>query len=170
MSQLERTLFLIKPDAVQRSLVGKIITQLEDRGLKIVGMKMLQPTRELAEKHYGDLDVRLTKKGMEGPKLKEQMVEFLSDGPVVAMVVEGVKAVDFVKRLTGSTAPNEAEFGTLRATYAHVSRLHANTTERAIRNLVHASDPDENPEAEINLWFTPEEIVSYQAVHDQHAL
>lgn len=169
MSQLERTLFLLKPDAVQRNLTGKIITQLEDRGLKIIGLKMLTPSLELAEQHYGDLDTRLIKRGMDGKAIKEQMKEFLTSGPVVAMVVEGVKAVEFVKRLAGSTAPHEAEFGSLRGMFAHISREHANSTGRAIRNLVHASDPEEDPEREIALWFTPEEIVEYEAVHDRHA-
>jgi len=168
MSRISRTLFMVKPDGVARGLMGKIITQIEDRGLKIVGMKLTQPSHELALKHYGDLDVRLSSRGMDGPAIKEQMVEFLTSGPVLAMVVEGVQAVEFIKRLAGSTAPNEAEFGTIRATYSHISREHANESGRAIRNLVHASDPDEDPQKEIGLWFSPDELVDYEMVHDSH--
>ncbi len=168
MSHIERTLFLIKPDGVARAMIGKIITILEDRGLKIVAMKLTTASRELSEHHYGDLDVRLTKKGLDGPTIKSQMIDFLLSGPVVAMVIEGVKAVEYVKRLAGSTYPNESELGTIRGMFGHMTRLHANDSGRAVRNLVHASDPDEDPEREISLWFTPEEFVEYETVHQSH--
>ena len=97
------------------------------------------------------------------------MIDFLVSGPVVAMVVEGVKAVEYVKRLSGSTYPNESEFGTIRGMFGHVTRLHANDSDRAVRNLVHASDPEEDPAREIALWFTPDELVEYETVHQEHA-
>lgn len=168
MSHIERTLFIIKPDGVERGVIGKIITQLEERGLKIIGMKMTTASRQLAEEHYGNMAERLTKKGLEGAKIQSQMIDFILSGPVVAMVIEGVKAVEYVKRLAGSTYPNESEFGTIRGMFAHVTRLHANESDRAVRNLVHASDPDENPEREIALWFNPEELVEYQNVHQSN--
>jgi len=168
MSHINQTLFIIKPDGVERGIVGKIISQLEDRGLKIVGMKMTKPSLELSEKHYGDLDVRLNKKGLAGDEIKKQMVEFLSSGPVVAVVIEGVRAVEFVKKLAGATAPHESDFGTIRSQFAHMTREHANESGRAIRNLVHASDPEEFPEEEIKLWFSPSEIIEYQMIHDSH--
>jgi nucleoside-diphosphate kinase len=170
MNYIDRTLFIIKPDGVGRNLVGRIIGLLEDRGLKIVALKMVQATPELAEKHYSDLDERLTKKGLDGKTIKRQMIDFLTSGPVVAMVVEGVKAVEFVKRLSGSTYPNESDLGTIRGMFAHVTRLHANDSDRAVRNLVHASDPSEDPEHEISLWFKPEEIMDYETVHQAHTL
>lgn len=168
MTHINRTLFLIKPDGVERGLTARILCQLEERGLKIVGLKLLQPSEELAAKHYGDLDVRLNKKGIDGTKIKDQMVRYLSTGPVVAVVIEGVRAVEFVKKLAGSTSPSEAEFGTIRSQFAHMSREHANESGNAIRNLVHASDPEEFPDKEIELWFSPEELVEYQMVHDSH--
>jgi nucleoside-diphosphate kinase len=170
MSHLNRTLLLIKPDGVERGIVGKIMTMLEDRGLKIIGLKMVKPSTELANTHYGDLDERLTKKGMDGPTIKDQMVKYLTAGPVVAMVIEGVRAVEYVKKLAGSTAPHEAELGTIRGMFAHMSRQHANEAGRALTNLVHASDPEEAPETEISLWFSPAELVEYQTVHDPHVL
>lgn len=169
MSHIERTLFIIKPDGVARGVIGKIITALEDRGLKIVGMKMTTADIQLAEAHYGNMAERLTKRGLEGAKLQAQMVDFLRSGPVVAMVIEGVKAVDYVKRLSGSTYPNESEFGSIRGMFAHVTRLHANESDRAVRNLVHASDPEEDPEREIALWFTNDELLRYETAHQSHA-
>jgi nucleoside-diphosphate kinase len=168
MSHIEQTLFIIKPDGVERGVIGKIITQLEERGLKIVGMKMTTADKQLADKHYGGLGERLNKRGLEGDKIQAQMIDFLLSGPVVAMVIEGVKAVEYVKRLAGATYPNESEFGTIRGMFAHVTRLHANESDRAVRNLVHASDPAEHPEREIALWFTPEELVDYQTVHQSN--
>ncbi len=168
MSDINRTLFIIKPDGVERGVIGKIITQLEDRGLKIIALKLMRASRELAEKHYGDLDVRLTKKDLDGATIKSQMIDFLLSGPVVAMVIEGVKAVEYVKRLSGSTYPNESDLGTIRGMFGHMTRFHANNTNRAVRNLVHASDPDEDPEHEIGLWFTADELVSYDHVHQAH--
>lgn len=164
-SHIERTLFIIKPDGVARGVVGKIITLLEDRGLKIIGLKMTVPSTEIATDHYGDLDVRLTKKGLDGTAIKKQMIEFLTSGPVIAMVIEGVKAVEYVKRLSGSTYPKESDLGTIRGMFGHVTRLHANEANQAVRNLVHASDPEEDPEREIKLWFTPDELADYQHVH-----
>ncbi len=168
MSHIEQTLLIIKPDGVERGVIGKIITQLEERGLKIVGLKMTTADKQLAEKHYGGLGDRLNKRGLEGDKIQAQMIDFLLSGPVVAMVIEGVKAVEYVKRLAGATYPNESEFGTIRGMFAHVTRQHANESDRAVRNLVHASDPDEHPEQEIALWFKPEELVDYQTVHQSN--
>ena len=168
MSHIERTLFIVKPDGVVRGVIGKIITQLEERGLKIVGMKLTTASRELTEKHYGDLDARLTKKGLDGAAIKQQMIDFLISGPVVAMVIEGIKAVEYVKRLSGSTYPNESDLGTIRGQFGHITRLQANDSGRAVYNLVHASDPDEDPEREIALWFTPDELVEYKTVHQEH--
>lgn len=168
MNHIDRTLFIIKPDGVERNLVGRIIGLLEDRGLKIIALKMVQADKKLAEDHYSDLDVRLTRKGLAGATIKRQMVEFLTSGPVVAMVVEGVKAVEFVKRLSGSTYPNESDLGTIRGMFAHVTRLQANDSDRAVRNLVHASDPSEDPVREINLWFKPEEMMDYKTVHQSN--
>lgn len=168
MSHIERTLFIIKPDGVERGVVGKIITQLEDRGLKMIALKMTRVTPELAEAHYADMAERLSKKGLDGKTIKRQMVEFFLSGPVVAMVIEGVKAVEYVKRLSGSTYPNESDFGTIRGMFAHVTRLHANESGLAVRNLVHATNPDENPSREIGLWFTPEEIIDYRTAQESH--
>ena len=168
MSHLNQTLFIIKPDGVARGVVGRIITQLEDRGLKIIALKMMRTPKTLAESHYGDLDTRLTKRGLDGAAIKRQMIDFLLSGPVIVMVIEGVKAVEYVKRLSGSTYPNESDLGTIRGMFAHVTREHANDSDQAVRNLVHASDPAEDPAREIKLWFTPEELQDYQTAHQLH--
>lgn len=168
MTHINRTLFIIKPDGVARGVVGKIITALEERGLKIIGLKLTTASRELTEKHYSDLDVRLTKKGLDGSTIKNQMIDFLASGPVIAMVIEGVRAVEYLKRLVGSTYPNESDFSTIRGMFGHMTREHANDSGRAVRNLVHASDPEEDPEKEIRLWFTADELVEYETIHQSH--
>jgi len=166
--RIEQTLFLIKPDGVERGIIGKILTEIEERGLKIVAAKLLTPSKGVASEHYGDLDTRLNAKGMDGTAIKEQMVNFLTSGPVLAAVIEGVDAVTFVKRLAGATAPSEAELNSIRAKFGHMSREHANNIGKAIRNLVHASDPSEDPAREISLWFKPEEIVNYSSSQQDH--
>ena len=168
MSHLNRTLFIIKPDGVERGLIGKILSQIEERGLKIVGMKMLQPSTELSSAHYSDLDIRLNKKGLDGTAIKKQMVEYLTTGPVVAVVIEGVRAVEFVKKLAGATSPSESDFGTIRSMFAHMTKEHANESGSAVKNLVQASDPEQAPESEIKLWFKPDELIDYTLVHERH--
>jgi len=138
---MERTLVLIKPDAVERRLIGEIIGRFERRTLTIKALKILRPSRELAERHY---EVH------KGKPFYELAVNFLSSGPVVAMVLEGDDAVAIVRMMMGATDPLAAQPGTIRGDYtAHVTY-----------NLVHGSDSLEAAETEIATWFKPEEIMS----------
>jgi nucleoside-diphosphate kinase len=138
----ERTLILIKPDGVQRALIGKIIDRYEARGLRIVGMKMVHADRALAEQHYA---VHADKPFFAG------LVEFITSGPLVAMAVEGVNAVAVCRAINGATRPHEAEPGSIRGDLA-LDTGH---------NLVHGSDSVENGAAELALWFKREEMFDY---------
>ena len=147
----ERTLVLIKPDGVQRLLTGRIIGRLEDRGLKIVGLKLVAVGRDLAETHYAVHHDRPFFRGL---------VEFITSSPLVALVVEGPGAIAVVRAMVGATRPHEAAPGTIRGDLA------LETTQ----NLVHASDGPDTAATEIALWFTPDEIVSYDREIDRWAL
>jgi nucleoside-diphosphate kinase len=139
---LQRTLVIVKPDGVQRALVGKIVARFEERGLKIVALKMLQVSRELAEKHYAV---------HKGKFFYEGLVNYLSSSPVVVMVLEGHEAIAVVRAMVGSTRPWESPAGTIRGDYALMG----------LRNLIHASDAPETAVSEIALWFKPEELSTY---------
>ncbi len=139
---MERTLVLLKPDAVQRRLIGRIISRIEDKGLKIVGLKMIRVPRELAEKHYAE--------HREKPFYPE-LVSFITSAPVVAMVVEGPKAVETVRKMMGKTNPLEAEPGTIRGDFGLSVTM----------NLIHGSDSQASAAREIALFFREDEILSY---------
>ncbi len=138
---------MIKPDAVQRGLIGEIVSRLEKKGLKIVAMKMLNVSRELAEKHYAE--------HREKPFF-ESLVSYITSAPVVAMVVEGKNAVKVVRTLVGATNPQEALPGTIRGDFGMDIG----------RNVIHASDSLESAEREISLFFKPEEIVEYNRIDE----
>jgi nucleoside-diphosphate kinase len=138
---LERTLVIIKPDAIQRRLVGEIMTRFERRGLRIIAMKMIKIDRPLAERHYAE---------HKGKAFYEALLEFITAAPAVVMVLEGYRAIGAVRRMMGSTNPAEAEPGTIRADYAMQTRY----------NLVHGSDSPETAKRETDLFFEPSEIVS----------
>lgn len=139
---MERSLIIIKPDGVQRGLIGAIISRLENRGLKIVAMKMIQMDEELARRHYAV---------HEGKPFFEKLIKYITSGPVVVMVVEGPRAIDIVRKTMGATNPADASPGTIRADFAL----------EIGRNLIHGSDSPETAEKEINLFFHPSEILSY---------
>jgi nucleoside-diphosphate kinase len=139
---MERTLVIIKPDGVQRGLIGEIISRLERRGLKVVAMKMIQISRELAAKHYG---VHVGKPFYEG------LVNYITSSPVVVMVVEGKGAIDLVRQTMGATNPLQAAPGTIRADLA----------VEIGRNLVHGSDGPETAAFELDLFFREDELVAW---------
>ncbi|MCD6520516.1 MAG: nucleoside-diphosphate kinase [Anaerolineae bacterium] len=145
---MERTLVIIKPDAVQRGLVGEIISRLENRGLKIVGMKLIQIDEALARRHYSV---------HEGKPFFEGLIRYITSAPVVVMVLEGKKAIEVVRRTMGATNPVEAAPGTIRADFAL----------EIGRNLVHGSDGPETAQREIALFFREEELVSWQRDTDK---
>ena len=156
---ISRTLVLLKPDTVQRTMVGNVITRFENAGLKMVGMKMLWIDENFSKKHYSDHVKKPFYKGLE---------KFITEGPVIAMVVEGIHAVETVRKMVGSTEPNKAQPGTIRGDFAHHSYEYADKKGIAIKNLIHASDSKENAKKEIELWFSKEEIHTYKTVHEKH--
>ncbi|HUD20495.1 MAG TPA: nucleoside-diphosphate kinase [Candidatus Saccharimonadales bacterium] len=163
--ELEKTLVLIKPDGVERGLVGQILARFEQAGLKIVGMKLTCPDAEFAKKHYTeDITVR------RGEKVRQFMVEMLSTGPVVAIALEGVEAIELVRKMVGPTQPKEAPPGTIRGDFSHISYAYADAHNIGIKNVVHASSNLSDAENELKLWFGEGEICSYQSVHDKHVI
>lgn len=166
MSELvQRSLVLLKPDAVQRGLMGRIISRFEDVGLKIIGAKMLVATEELASSHYGDLDVR------RGAAVKKQVVDMMTkNGPIMALVLEGIEAVDQIRMMVGPTEPKSALPGTIRGDFAHVSFKYADEKGLGIKNLIHASGSVDEAKVEVSLWFKEEELNTYRSVHDAHIL
>jgi nucleoside-diphosphate kinase len=156
---IERTLVLLKPDAVERGLSGEIIKRFEQRGLKIIALKMLKPNRELVEKHYAP---------HKGKKFYKPLVDFLTDKPVVAMVIEGIHAIEAVRAMVGPTQPFAAPMGTIRGDFSHMSGAYADKFQFVIKNLIHASGSKEEAEKEIKLWFKPEELCTYRRVEDVH--
>jgi len=143
----ERTFVMIKPDAVQRGLIGEIISRFERKGIKIVAMKLLLVDKQLAEKHY---DIH------RGKPFFEPTVEFITSSPVVAMVLEGNNVIETVRNMMGTTDPQKAAIGTIRGDFGQYIG----------RNIVHGSDSTENAEFEIKLWFKPEEIVEYTRIDE----
>ncbi|MBS3108182.1 nucleoside-diphosphate kinase [Candidatus Woesearchaeota archaeon] len=156
---IERTLVLVKPDGVQRALVGRIIQRFEDAGLKIVGMKMKWVDADFAKKHYA---------GNVGKKFYQFLENFIISGPVIAMVLEGVSAVEVVRKLVGVTEPKGSAPGTIRGDFAHTSYDHADENKKSISNLIHASGNKEEAIAEVMLWFTEKEMHTYRTVHEVH--
>jgi nucleoside-diphosphate kinase len=144
---MERTLIIVKPDGVQRALVGEIISRFERRGLRLAGLKLIQISRALAEEHYAE---------HKGKGFFEGTVQFMTSAPVVVMVLEGPNAIAAARQTMGSTKPNEAATGSIRADFGlDISR-----------NIVHGSDKAETAEREIKLYFKPEELISYQRAGD----
>ena len=156
---IERSLVIIKPDGVERGLIGEVLKRFENTGLKIVGMKMVWIDKKFAEQHY--------KAHRKKPFFKE-LVEFITEGPVVAFVVEGVHAVDNARRLVGSTSPHEASPGTIRGDFAHMSMAYASKKGLGGKNLIHASGNKKEADEEVKLWFKKEELHSYTTVHEKH--
>ena len=144
MADPQRTLLLVKPDGVQRQLVGRVLSRFEDRGLKLVGLKLVQVDRALAEEHYA---VHREKPFFKG------LVDFITSAPLVAAALEGPNAIAVVRAMNGATRPHEAAPGSIRGDFA---------VETA-QNLVHASDSPENAAAELALWFKPEELLELRA-------
>ena len=160
---IERTLVLLKPDAVQRALVGEIIARFERAGLKIVGMKMVWVNEQFALKHYTE---DLAKR--RGEEVRKGMVKFLQEGPVIALVLEGVEAVEIVRKIVGSTEPKAALPGTIRGDYAHICFSYADQKKMVVHNLIHASADKNDAKYEVPLWFDEKEMHSFKTVHDVH--
>lgn len=153
---MERTLVLLKTDALERGIVGEILHRFERVGLKIIGMKMLVSNEAMARRHYTE---DLAKR--RGEAVRELMVKMLTSGPIIAIALEGVEVVEVVRKMVGATEPKSAAPGTIRGDYAHVSFAHADANKIGVFNLIHASSSKEEGEAEIAVWFKPEELVTH---------
>jgi nucleoside-diphosphate kinase len=153
---VQRSLVVMKPDAVQRGIVGEILTRFERVGLKIVATKMVNPDRDHYYRHYEDIGKMGSRRGEVA---LNRAVDYMTTGPVIAVVLEGVEAVPLIRKIVGSTEPKAADMGTIRGDYAHMSFGYADAKNTGVPNLIHASgDPDE-AEEEIKHWFKPEEIM-----------
>jgi nucleoside-diphosphate kinase len=161
---LEQTLVLFKPDALQRGLVGEILTRFERVGLRIVATKMLAPDDNHYFKHYEEIG---TLKTRAGDKIFDITLQMMSAGPVIAMVFEGVEAVALVRKMVGATEPKSSAPGTIRGDYSHMSYGYADTAEKGIPNLLHASGDVAEAEKEIAHWFTDDEMFDYEALHEK---
>ena len=156
---MERSLVLLKPDSVQRGLMGKVISRFEDAGLKMVGVKMVWVKPEFAQKHYA---AHLKKPFYPG------LEKMITEGPVLAMVIEGLHAVETIRKIVGPTEPKTAPPGTIRGDFAHHSCEYTDKKGIAIKNLIHASGDIKEAKEEIGLWFDRKEIHTYKTVHEMH--
>ena len=182
----ERTLVILKPDAVQRSLVGEVIGRIERTGLKVAAMKLVNANEDQLMKHYNKDDVWCEDKGARtvkdleaaglpvekeaieyGRDIVRNLVTYMTAGPVVAMVVEGNQAVAVITKIVGSTEPKTSDVGTIRGDYTVDSYGHATVENRSVRNLVHQSESPEEAEREIALWFEEGEIIEYVTAQER---
>lgn len=161
---VERTLIVFKPDAVQRGIVGEILQRFERVGLKMVGVKMASPDRQHYYGHYEKIGKLATRRGEDTLNITLNM---MMDGPVIAMVLEGVEAVAVVRKIVGPTEPKAADMGTIRGDYSHISFGYADECQKGIPNLIHASGDSEEAEKEIAHWFKSEELMSYQMLSEK---
>jgi len=186
----EKTLLIIKPDAVKRGLIGEIIQRIEKRGLKIIALGMFWANKEQVDGHYPKDEQwirRLGEKTLKnykdygfdakkelgaddplevGRMVRGWLIDYLTSGPMVKIVVKGIHAISMVRKIVGPTMPAEAEMGTIRGDFSVDDATAANRDKRSIHNLVHASETPEEAEHEINFWFAPEEIFDYKRAED----
>lgn len=182
----ERSLVLLKPDTVQRSLVGELIKRFEQTGLKIVAMKMIVPTEAQLLTHYNKDDAWYERKGkgiveeltVQGKVINKEpaeygkdiirtIVRYMTAAPVVALIMEGNKAVSVVTKIVGTTEPSTSDVGTIRGDYTLDSYSHATFENRAVRNLVHQSESPEEAEREIEIWFKDVEVMNYMTAQER---
>lgn len=182
----ERTLVILKPDAIQRSLVGTVLSRIENTGLKFVAMKFLLPEADQCWKHYNKDEAWFMKKGTRivedrkaqnlpiekealdyGKDIIQSNVDFFTSGPVLAFVVEGNQSVAIVKKLVGGTEPTTSDVGTIRGDFTVDSYALSSIDNRAVRNLVHCSDSPDEAEREIPIWFNEKDILNYRLVQEQ---
>ena len=187
----EKTLVIIKPDGVKRGLVGEVIKRIEQRGLKIIALNMFWPTEADLNKHYPENENFLKTIGEKtlqtyhkfglnpikemntdspekiGENVRRWLLKYMTSGPVVKMVIQGLHAVEMVRKLVGNTMPAQAEMGTIRGDFSVDSAALANSEKRAVHNLIHASGTIEEAEAEIKLWFKESDIHGYKRAEEE---
>lgn len=159
--ELERTLIVMKPDAVSRGITGEILSRFEKAGLKIVGAKMLKPDYDHFYHHYETIGKVVSRRGKE---VFDITLEMMTEGPVIAYVLEGIEAASLVRKMVGATEPKSALPGTIRGDYSHISYAHADTAKVGIPNLIHASGDALEAKEEIAHWFSESELYEYETV------
>ena len=162
---IEKTLIVLKPDAMQRGLSGEIITRFERVGLKIVAAKIVSPDKDFYYHHYENIGKMVTRHGQE---IFDCTLETILSGPVLAIILEGIEAAEVVRKLVGTTYPKKALPGTIRGDFAHVSMEYANAQPKGVANLIHASADPKEAKEEIAHWFKKEEIYNYTLAHEDH--
>jgi len=186
----EKTLVLVKPDGVKRGLVGEVVSRIERRGLKIIALEMVWATKEQVAGNYPEDEKWFNNVGEKtkatyekygfdvkqelgtddnlkiGKMVREWLIEFMTSGPLIKIVVKGVHAVDMMRKLVGNTYPSAAEMGTIRGDFSVDSAVQANSAKRAVHNVVHASGTIEEAKKEIAFWFSPEEIHDYKRAEE----
>jgi nucleoside-diphosphate kinase len=186
----EKTVVIIKPDGVKRGLIGEIISRLEKRGLKIIAVQMIQPTKKKIDEHYPKDKSYIENLGMKsletyakfgwdpikemgtddpmkiGTEVRKWLLNFMTSGPVVKMVVEGIHAIEMVRKIIGKTVPSFAEMGTIRGDFSVDSADLANKGKRAVHNLIHASGDKKEAKHELQFWFSPEEVFDYKRAEE----
>ncbi|MFW5853422.1 MAG: nucleoside-diphosphate kinase [Patescibacteria group bacterium] len=182
----EKTFLMVKPDGVRKGLVGEIIKRIEQRDLKIVALEMFQPTYEQIDNHYPKSEKWIARLGEKtlgtyekygydpekeigtadpseiGKEVRTWIVDYMTSAPMVRMVIQGIHAIDMVRKIAGPTLPYQADMGTIRGDFSADSPLLANKEKRAVMNLVHASETPEEAEHEIKLWFGDSPIYNYK--------
>ncbi len=164
MGDVERTLVLFKPDAVQRGVVGEILTRFEKVGLKIIATKMISPTREQYYKHYEEIGKMITRRGEDTFNIT---LDMMLSGPIIAMVFEGIEAVALVRKLVGPTEPKSALPGTIRGDFSHMSFGYGDKEHKGIPNLIHASGEPDEAVQEISHWFSEAELYDYSVLNEK---
>jgi nucleoside-diphosphate kinase len=161
---IERTLVLLKPDAVTRGVLGRIVARFEDALFKVVGVKMVWMDADLTRRHYVDLEER------QGTDVYNVTASYMQQGPVLALVLEGVDTIKAVRKMLGPTIfPGDSPPGTIRGDFGHQTKAYANTRGRAVANLVHASGSAEDAKREVELWFKADELFDYEILAEKYA-
>ncbi len=163
-NSVQKTLVVFKPDTVQRGIVGEILSRFERVGLKIVATKMIAPDKAHYYKHYEEIGKMVTRRGEHAFGVT---LDMMVQGPVIAMVLEGVEAVALVRKLVGPTEPKSAAPGTIRGDFSHMSFGYADESNKGIPNLIHASGDAEEAAKEIDHWFADSELYEYHALHEK---
>lgn len=155
MAEIEQTLIIFKPDTIQRGLVGEIITRFERAGLKIVAMKMMRPDEVKFHDHYEGIGKLISRWGED---IYNVTMKHMTRSPIIVFVLEGVEAVSYVRKLVGTTDPQDSPAGTIRGDYTHITRAYTNPSGRTMPNILHASGDADEAKQEIALWFDKDEI------------
>lgn len=165
MTHVQRTLVVLKPDSVGRSITWEIISRFERAGLHIIGMKMIRPDKDFLYYHYENLGKMISRRGQ---KAFDVTLKMMQEWPMIAIVLEGIEIVEYVRKIVGSTEPKVAAPGTIRGDYAHMSFAYADTKDIGVPNLIHASGNVEEAEAEIKHRFKKEELFEYEPLHNKY--